>query len=321
MVDQPLVLGGRSIQGRLWLAPMAGVTDLPFRVVAAELGCPFSVTEMVSAKGIYYGGKTLDLLQTDPAQGPGLVQLFGREPQLMADMAKRLFDQGLARDGIDINMGCPAPKIVKNGEGSALLLEPQLCGEIISAIKKAVPLPVTAKIRRGFQNGQDVVEELCPILEEAGADAVAIHGRTRDQMYAGRADWDCIRRAKALLRVPVIGNGDVASRREAEAHMAETGCDGVLVGRGAFGNPFLFSKRSFSLTERLAVIERHLDLTLALRGERVGVPLMRKHMCAYLKGVRGGAKARTEILSANTREEILAPMRRTMLAPFDKEER
>ena len=321
MVDQPLTLGGRSIQGRLWLAPMAGVTDLPFRVVAAELGCPFSVTEMASAKGIYYGGKTLDLLQTHPAQGPGLVQLFGRDPRLMAHMAKRLFDQGLCRDGVDINMGCPAPKIVKNGEGSALLLEPRLCGEIVSAVKKAIPLPVTVKIRRGFGAGEDVIEELCPILEEAGADAVAIHGRTRDQMYAGQADWDCIRRAKALLRIPVIGNGDVASRGDAEERMAETGCDGVLVGRGAFGNPFLFSKRIFSPEERLAVIERHLDLTLALRGERVGVPLMRKHLCAYIKGFRGGAKARPQILSANTREEILAPVRRVMLAPFDKEER
>ncbi|MBE5780774.1 MAG: tRNA dihydrouridine synthase DusB [Clostridiales bacterium] len=319
MLDSVLRLGNTAVEGRLWLAPMAGVTDLPFRVVTAQLGCPFSVTEMVSAKGIYYGGKSIELLQHTPEQGKGLVQIFGREPELMADMAKKLYEEGYAREGIDVNMGCPAPKIVKNGEGSALLQEPELCAKIIGAMSKAIPLPVTVKIRKGFFEGEDVTETLCPMLEDAGAAAIAIHGRTRVQMYSGKADWECIARVRKLVKIPLIGNGDVDSRETAQKRMEETGCDGVLIGRGAFGNPFVFSKERLTDEEKLKVIERHLELSIQYRGEKAAIPLMRKHMCAYLKGYRGAAKAKTEILSACTREAILAPVRRVLLGTIDKE--
>ncbi|MDL2224901.1 tRNA-dihydrouridine synthase family protein [Eubacteriales bacterium OttesenSCG-928-M02] len=306
-----------AIPGRMMLAPMAGISDLAYRIICHEMECPFSFTEMISAKGLYYGGKTRELLASHPGEGMVAVQLFGREPQLVGDMAKMLYEEGRVPYGININMGCPAPKIVKNGEGSALLKEPPLAMEILAAVRKSVPVPVTVKYRKGFGAEEDISVIFAKMAEDTGVDALILHGRTREQMYQDRADWECVARVKAAVDIPVIGNGDIQSQADGEQRMMETGCDGVMIGRGAFGNPFVFSEKVYTREEKYRVIERHIDLTISFLGERFAILLLRKHMCAYIKGYWGAAKQRQEILHAATREALIEPVLKAMELEID----
>lgn len=299
------------------LAPMAGVTDLPYRALCKELGCDFTYTEMVSAKGLYYGGNgSAALLETAPNERPCGVQIFGREPELMAEIARRLCGENRGELAlIDINMGCPAPKITGNGEGSALMLEPVLAGRIIEAVAKASSLPVTVKFRKGFDENRVNALEFGRIAQESGAAMVTIHGRTRAQMYSGKADWDIIAKLKQTLSIPVIGNGDVFSGADALAIRAHTGCDGIMVGRGAQGNPFIFEEIKAALqgepyqqpseAQRLAMARLHLKRAVEHKGPRAVIE-MRKHIAWYLKGIRGAAILRAKVNAATSLEEMLA---------------
>lgn len=299
------------------LAPMAGVTDLTFRALCRELGCDFTYTEMVSAKGLYYGGAaTAALLETAPVERPCGAQLFGREPALLAEIARRLSAE---RQGelalIDINMGCPAPKIVRNGEGCALMLEPALAGRIIEAVARASSLPVTVKFRKGFDDGHVNALEFARVAQESGAALLTLHGRTRSQMYSGKADWDIIGEVKAAVDIPVIGNGDVFTGADAAAMRAHTGCDGVMVARGAQGNPFIFREIKAALAgapytpptdaERLDMAILHLRRAVARQGPRAAVE-MRKHVAWYIKGMRGGALLRAQVNAAATAAQMEA---------------
>lgn len=300
---------------------MAGVTDLTYRALCKELGCDFTYTEMVSAKGLYYGGEgSASLLETAPVERPCGVQLFGREPELMAEISRRLCGENRGELAlIDINMGCPAPKITGNGEGSALMLEPALAGRIIEAVAKASSLPVTVKFRKGFDEAHVNALEFGRIAQESGAAMVTLHGRTRAQMYAGKADWDSIAQLKAALSIPVIGNGDVFSGADALALRAHTGCDGIMVARGAQGNPFIFQEIKAALNgmaytppserERMNMAMEHLRRAVGHKGDRAVVE-MRKHVAWYLKGVRGAAGLRAKVNAAATLEDMLALLER-----------
>ena len=236
-----LKIGNVELENRYILGPMAGVTDLPFRLLCREQGAGLLCMEMVSAKAIMYNNRnTEQLLTIHPDERPVSLQLFGSDPKIMSEMAKRIEERPFAI--LDINMGCPVPKVVKNGEGSALMKEPKLVYEIVSAVVKAIGKPVTVKIRKGFDDDHVNAVEIARIIEEAGAAAVAVHGRTREQYYSGKADWDIIRQVKEAVSIPVIGNGDVTSPERAEELVRRTGCDGVMIARGAQGNPWIFSE-------------------------------------------------------------------------------
>ena len=243
-----LTIGGVTLKNNLILAPMAGVTDLPFRLLCSEQGAGLTGMEMVSAKAILYGNKNTEgLLSIHPQEGPVSLQLFGSDPKIVSEMAARIEERPFAV--LDFNMGCPVPKIVGNGEGSALMREPKLAGEIIAAMVKAIRKPVTVKIRKGFDEAHVNAVEIAKIAEDAGAAAVAVHGRTREQFYSGRADWEIIARVKEAVSIPVIGNGDVTDGESARRMLAETGCDGVMIGRGARGNPWLFAQTAAFLED------------------------------------------------------------------------
>ena len=307
-------IGNVNIENNLVLAPMAGVTDLPFRILCREQGCGLLYTEMVSAKAVLYNNKNTEaLLEVEPEENPISLQLFGSDPQIMADMAKRLEERPF--DIFDINMGCPVPKIVNNGEGSALMKNPQLAHDILAAMVKAVKIPVTVKFRAGWDNANRNAVEIARAVEAAGVSAVAVHGRTRQQFYEGKADWSIIADVKQAVKVPVFGNGDIFTVADGLRMLEQTGCDGLMIGRGADGNPWLFTALAAalrgeplpqppSLKERLAQAAEHLEMLIAYKNEVVAVKEMRRHISAYLKGMPHAAEFRGRFHKVDTQEQF-----------------
>lgn len=311
---KPLKIGNVNIDRPLALAPMAGVTDQPFRLLCKEQGAGLVCTEMVSAKAILYKNKnTGALMEIDRRERPAALQLFGCEPEVMAEAARQIEERNF--DILDVNMGCPVPKVVNNGEGSALMKDPKLAGKIVAALVKAVKKPVTVKIRKGFDESRVNAVEVAKILEDAGAAAIAVHGRTREQFYSGKADWEIIRRVKEAVGIPVFGNGDVDSPQRAAAMLRETGCDGIMIGRGAQGNPWIFSRVLRYLEEgeilpppgRQEVKEmifRYMEMLIRAKGEYTGIREMRKHVAWYTAGFPHSARLRGRINTVESPEEM-----------------
>ena len=309
-------IGNVDIQGKVALGPMAGVTDLPFRLLCKEQDCGLIYTEMVSAKAILYNNKnTIDLLKSDEAERPVALQLFGSEPDIMGEIAGRVSEGPY--DFIDVNMGCPVPKIVNNGEGSALMKNPELAAQIIEAMAKKSKKPVTVKIRKGFNDESVNAVEVAKRLEQAGASLIAVHGRTREQFYSGVADWDIIRQVKETVSIPVIGNGDIRSPLDAKKMMDETGCDMVMIGRAARGNPWIFKQVNEylmngklidrpSIEEVKAMILRHSRMLVDYKGEYTGVREMRKHVAWYIFGYPHAAALRNAVNQVENIEQMEA---------------
>ena len=307
-------IGNVRLDNSSVLAPMAGVTDLAFRLLAKEMGCGLVVSEMVSAKGLLYENcRTKDLIRIDPRERPTAIQLFGSVPAELAEAARRVEASGA--DIIDFNMGCPTHKIVRNGEGSALLRFPDLAATILKEMVAAVDIPVTVKIRAGWDAGSINAVEIARRAEQAGVSAIAVHARTREQFYAGKADWSIIREVKQAVKVPVIGNGDVRTVQDAERLLQETGCDGVMVGRAACGNVWIFRQiatylkegrltPSPSFAEKAATLLRHLDMLTELKGTHIAIREMRRHAVCYVKGLPKSAELRTHFNQAMERSDF-----------------
>ncbi len=311
---QSFSIGNVTISGNLILGPMAGVTDLPFRVLCKEQGADLMFTEMISAKGIYYNNKNTEKLwEIDDSEHPIGLQLFGSDPELMAQMAKKIEHKNF--DILDINMGCPVPKVVNNGEGSALMKNPQLAGRIIKEISQAIEKPVTVKFRKGFNDDAVNAVEFAKIAEENGAAAVTVHGRTREQYYGGKADWDIIRQVKQAVSIPVMASGDVFNVEDAIRCQEVTNCDGIMIARGARGNPWIFKQIKHyqktgeilpkpSAKEVLDMILRHGKMQVEFKGELMGMREMRKHVAWYTTGYKNSASIRRKVNEVETYAQL-----------------
>ena len=324
MDDKRIHIGNIELQGRVTLAPMAGVTDFAFRALCRAQGAALTTTEMVSAKALVYKDeKTRSLLYLPEDEHPCAVQIFGHEPEVMAEAAGLALELSGA-DMLDINMGCPVGKIVKSGDGSALMRHPELAGRIVEAVKAAVSVPVTVKFRKGWDGGSVNAVEFAKVIEQAGASAIAVHGRTRVQMYAGKADWDIIRDVKSAVSIPVFANGDVFSGADAAHILRYTGADGVMIGRGCFGDPWLFERANAALAgkpepelpplkERIDLAVRQIETAAVQKGERLACIEARSQFCWYLRGVRRASEYKQDVVHVSSLEELRQVARRIQL--------